>query len=135
MKKQITFAFIALFILTGLSSCQKDGGSEVVKGIVGQWKVSKIEKTVAGAAMETYTGLPADYVEFRRTQEDELYVNLNGINYVGTYVVLEGKLLNFTYNGKLRTSKITTLSDNMLEFTAKVDGEAIETTEKYYLTR
>lgn len=135
MKKQITFAITALFILTGLASCQKDGGNQVVKGIAGQWKVSKIETTVVGSPTVTYTGLAADYIEFRRTQEDELHVSLNSNTYAGTYVVLEGKLLNFTYNGKLRISKITSLLDNTLEFTSKIDGEAIETTEKYYLTR
>lgn len=135
MRKQITFAIITLLIITGLSSCQKDDGNGVVNAVVGQWKVSKIETTVAGTAAVTYTGVPSDSFEFRYNDENELVVNLKGINYVGSFVVLEGKLLNFTYAGKLRTSKITNLSDNTLEFTAKVDGETVETTEKYYLNR
>ncbi|WP_316818833.1 lipocalin family protein [Pedobacter nyackensis] len=135
MKKQITFAITALFILTGLVSCQKDDGNQVVKGLAGQWKVSKIETTVAGAATVTYTGIDTDYFEFRRNEEDELYISLNTNSYTGNYVALEGKLLNFTYNGKLRKAKITTLTDNNFEFSATVEGETVATTEKYYLTR
>lgn len=135
MKKQITFAITTLLILTGLSSCQKDGGNGTVNMVAGQWKVSKVETTVAGSTTVTYTGLAADYVEFRRNEENEAIVNLNGSNYIGTYVILEGKLLNIVYNGKLRKGKITNVSASNLDITATVDGATPETTEKYYLTR
>lgn len=134
MKKQITLAITTLLIITGLASCQKDGGNEVVNIVAGQWKVSKIETTTAGTTT-TYTGVTADYFEFRRNEENELVVNLNGANYLGTYVLLEGKLLNIVYQGKLRKGKITNISASNLEFTTTVDGEAVETTEKYYFTR
>lgn len=135
MKKQITLAITTLLIFTGLSSCQKDGGNETVNLVAGQWKVSKVETTVAGSTTVTYTGLAADYVEFRRNEENEAIVNLNGSNYIGTYVILEGKLLNIVYNGKLRKGKITNVSASNLDITATVDGATPETTEKYYLTR
>lgn len=133
MKKQITFAFATLLIIIGLASCQKDGGNEVVNAVAGQWKVAKIETTAAGAAPVVYTGLAADYFEFRRNEENEMVVNLNGANYLGTYVLLEGKLINIVYQGKLRTGKITNISATNLDFTATVEGG--QTTEKYYFTR
>lgn len=135
MKRQITFAITTLLMITGLASCQKDGGATVVNAVAGQWKVAKIETTISGTAPVIYTGKSSDYFEFRRNEENEMVVNLNSASALGTYVVLEGKLINIVYNGKLRRGKITNISDTNLDFTATVDGEAVETTEKYYFTR
>nr|WP_121270980.1 lipocalin family protein [Pedobacter schmidteae] len=135
MRKQITFA-ISLFILTaGITSCQKDKETSTKKDVAGKWQVVKIETTVAGAPVVTYTGVAADYFEFRNNEEDEVVVNYNGSNYIGTYVVMDNKLINLSYNGKLRTAQITTISASQLEFTANVEGATVKTTEKFYFKR
>lgn len=135
MKKQITFAVTLLFILTGATSCQKDSETSLKKDISGKWLVTKIETTVQGSAMETYTGVSSDYFEFRNNEEDEVVINLKANNYIGNYVVLDGQLLNITYGGKLHKANVTTISANKLEFSGTVEGSSPTITEKYYLTK
>lgn len=135
MRKQITYAITLLILTAGITSCQKDKETSTKKDIAGKWQVVKIETTVAGAPVVTYTGVAADYFEFRNNEEDEVVVNYNGNHYIGTYVVLENKAMNLSYNGKLRTAQITTFTATNLEFTANVEGAAVKTTEKFYFTR
>lgn len=131
MKTQIT---IALLLLTlGFVSCKKDEGTHV--DIVGKWQVTKVETTVAGTAAVTYTGVPADYFEFRRNEENEVVVNLNSVSSIGNYYVLINNGLKLSYNGKARSGEITTISENKLEFTVTVDGATPQTIEKYYFTK
>jgi hypothetical protein len=135
MKRQITFAVTLFLLFAGLTGCQKDEQTSNKKNITGKWLVAKIETTVAGSAMVSYTGISSDYFEFRNNEEDEVVVSINGSNYVGSYVVLEGEGLNISYGGKLYNAKINTLTANKLEFTADVKGETPAKTEKYYLTK
>lgn len=135
MRKQITFALTLLLIVIGIGACQKDEDTSNKKNMTGKWQVAKIETSVAGAELVTYTGISSDYLEFRNNEEDEVVVNLKGNNYIGTYAVLQGTGLNITYGGKLYTAQVTTLTANKLEFTANVEGATVKTTEKYYLTR
>ncbi|MBB5440016.1 hypothetical protein HDC92_003714 [Pedobacter sp. AK017] len=135
MRKQITFALTLLLIVTGISACQKDEDTSNKKNMTGKWQVAKIETSVAGAELVTYTGVSSDYLEFRNNEEDEVVVNLKGNNYIGTYAVLQGTGLNISYGGKLYTAQVNTLTANKLEFTANVEGATVKTTEKYYLTR
>ena len=131
MKKQITFAVIALFMIAGFSSCQKDEQTSLKKDIIGTWKVAKIETTVQGAATETYIGVASDTFEFRNNEQDEVIVNLKSQSFIGTFVVMEGNLLNLNYGGKLYTTTVTTVTGNKLEFSGTVDKSSI----KFYLTR
>lgn len=135
MKKQITFITTLLFILAGVTGCQKDEDTSAKKDIFGKWQVAKIETTILGSATVIYTGISSDYIEFRNNEQDEVLVSLNSNNYIGNYVVLENDGLNLSYNNKTRISKITTITDKKLEFTATVEGSTPQTTEKYYLTR
>jgi hypothetical protein len=135
MKKQITFAVTLLLIVVAAAGCQKDEETSLKKDLTGKWLVAKIETTIQGSATVTYTGVSSDYFEFRNNEEDEVVINLNASNYIGNYVVLDGDLLNVSYNGKLRTTKVTTISATKLEFSGTVEGSSPAVTEKYYLTR
>lgn len=135
MKKQITFLTALLFMLAVITGCQKDEETSLKKDIFGKWQVAKIETTISGSATVIYTGTQSDYIEFRNNEQDEALVSLNSNNYIGNYVVLENDGLNLSYNNKTRISRITTITNNKLEFTASVEGSIPQTTEKYYLTR
>lgn len=135
MKKQITFLTALLFILAGITGCQKDEDTSLKKDIFGKWQVAKIETTISGSATVIYTGTQSDYIEFRNNEQDEAIVSLNSNNYIGNYIVLDNDGLNLNYNNKTRISKITTITDKKLEFTATVEGSIPQTSEKYYLTR
>lgn len=135
MKKQLTFVLTLCLVIVGLSSCQKDEQTSNKKNMIGKWQIAKIETTVTGTPLVTYTGLAADYFEFRNNEEDEVVVSLKGNNHIGTYAVLEGTAFNLNYGGKLYTAQVNTLTNNKLEFTANVEGATVKTTEKYYLTR
>lgn len=135
MKKQITLITAVLFIIIGLVGCQKDEQTSLKKNIFGKWQVAKIETSVTGSATLIYTGAQSDYIEFRNNEQDEAIVSLNSNNYIGNYVVLENDGLNLHYNNKTRISKVTTISDKKLEFTATVEGSIPQSTEKYYLIR
>lgn len=135
MKKQITFLTALLIIFACVTGCQKDEETGLKKDIFGKWQVAKIETTISGSATIIYTGTQSDYIEFRNNEQDEALVSLNSNNYIGNYVVLENDGLNLHYNNKTRVSKITTITDKKLEFTATVEGSIPQTTEKYYLTR
>lgn len=131
MTKHMTI--VLLLIASAFVSCKKNEGTHV--DIVGKWKVSKIETTVAGAATVTYTGVAADSFEFRSNDGNEMVVNLNGASAIGSYYVLVNNALKFSYNGKMRNGSITTISESKLEFTGTVEGVTPQTTEKYYLTK
>ncbi|WEK18646.1 MAG: hypothetical protein P0Y49_17805 [Candidatus Pedobacter colombiensis] len=135
MKKQITFAIGLLLIFASLTSCKKNETATLKGKIVGRWQVAKIETTVSGLATVTYTGVAADYFDFRNNDANEVVVAFNGTTYTGIYYVLINDHLNITYNGKTRSAQVTTITANKLEFTASVDGASPQTTEKYYLTR
>ena len=135
MKKQITFIIALLFIFAGLTGCQKDENTSAKKDIFGKWQIAKIETTISGSVTVTYTGVSSDYIEFRNNEQDEAIVSFNSNNYIGNYVVLDNDGLNLSYNNKTRISKITTITDKKLEFTATVEGSTPQTTEKYYLIR
>jgi hypothetical protein len=135
MKKQITFITMLLFLLAGVTGCQKDEETSAKTDIFGKWQVAKIETTIAGAATVVYTGISSDYIEFRNNEQDEVILSLNSSNYIGNYVILDNDGLNLNYNNKTRVSKITTITDKKLEFTATVEGSTPQTTEKYYLIR
>ena len=135
MKKQITFITMLLFILATVTGCQKDEDTSVKKDIFGKWQIAKIETTISGSVTVTYTGVSSDYIEFRNNEQDEAIVSFNSNNYIGNYIVLENDGLNLSYNNKTRISKITTITDKKLEFTATVEGSTPQTTEKYYLIR
>ncbi len=135
MKKQITFITALLFILIGMVGCQKDDETKVKNEIFGKWRLSKIETTISGSAMITYTGSQSDYIEFRNNEQDEAIVSINSNSYIGNYVILENKRLNLKYDDKTLISDITTISDKTLEFTGTVEGSIPQRTEKYYLTK
>ena len=133
--KPLTMKYLCFLLLIGASftACKKEEGAHV--DIIGKWKVSKTETTVAGTATVTYTGVAADSFEFRSNDGNEMVVNLNGASSIGSYYVLDNNNLRFNYNGKTRVGTITTLSESKLEFTGTVEGTTPQTTEKYYLTK
>ncbi|MFA4869246.1 MAG: lipocalin family protein [Pedobacter sp.] len=131
MKTQITLAL--LLIVSAFTACKKEKGAHV--DIAGKWQVTKVETSVAGSATVTYTGKASDYFEFRRNDENEMVVSLDGINTIGTYYVLAGNDIKFNYSGKDRSGHITTINAQKLEFNGTVTGSSPVVTEKYYLTK
>ncbi|MNL32898.1 hypothetical protein D3C87_1547770 [compost metagenome] len=131
MKTQITLAL--LLIVSAFTACKKEKGAQV--DIAGKWQVTKVETSVAGSETETYTGKASDYFEFRRNEANEMIVSLNGVNTIGTYYVLVGDDIRFSYNNKDRSGHITTIAAGKLEFNGTIVGSSPVVTEKYYLTR
>lgn len=132
MKKQITIAL--LLIVSAFAACKKDEGPQV--DIAGTWKVAKFETQVGIIDPVVYIGTASDNIEFRRNEENEMVVNLEGVSSIGHYVILEHNGIRFSYKGENRVGQITKLTANELEITATVEtSAAAPKTEKYYLNR
>jgi hypothetical protein len=138
MKKQITLVAMVLLIIAGIGTgCKKETGAErsLKKKIEGKWQVAKVETTIEGAPMESYTGVAADFFEFRNDENDQVEVNIGTERTLGTYAVLVTANINLLLSGKLLNAEVNTITDNKFEFTATVNGASPKETRKYFLTR
>ncbi|MBB2151653.1 hypothetical protein [Pedobacter gandavensis] len=138
MKKQLTFATMLLFIIAGITTgCKKESGESrtLKKKIEGKWLVSKIESKVEGGETKVYTGLAADFIEFRNDENDQLDVNINGKRNLGSYAVLATDGLEISIPGEQLSCNVTTVNDSTLEFSATVELSKPQETRKYYLHR
>lgn len=138
MKKQLTLATLLLFVIAGIATgCKKETGEArpLKKKIEGKWQVAKVETTIDGTSPLTYTGVPADFFEFRSDENDQVEVNIGPDRTLGTYVVLASDDFNLSLSGKVFTCLVNTITDNKLEFTGTVNGSSPKETRKYSLTR
>lgn len=138
MKKQLTFAAILLFFMAGIATgCKKETGTDrpLKKKIEGKWQVSKVETTIEGTAMTTYTGIPADFFEFRSDDNDQVEVSIGAERTLGTYATLANDNLNLSLSGKILKIVVNTITDNKFEFTATIEGSSPKEVRKYYLSR
>ena len=137
MKKKLTFIAVFLLVIAGFSACKKDAvdGKPLKIRMIGKWQVTKIETTVGTGATTTYTGVAADYFDFRNNESDEVEVNLANNRNTGNYAVLINQSFNLNVSGELVFCTVTAVNDNLLEFTGTVDKASVTTTRKYYLKR
>ncbi|WGQ12264.1 hypothetical protein QG516_11515 [Pedobacter gandavensis] len=138
MKKQLTYAAILLFFMAGIATgCKKETGADrpLKKKIEGKWQVAKVETTIEGTAMTTYTGIPTDFFEFRTDDNDQVEVSIGAQRTLGTYATLANGDLTLSLSGKILKSAVNTITDNKFEFTATVEGSSPKEVRKYYLSR
>lgn len=135
MKRQITFLSLLFLVTTTLLSCKKDTESTKAR-IMGKWTVNKIIITgnTADAANGTFTyGKTSDYMDFKSSEDDQVELSLSGQRTIGTYVgTQENFNMSFPEEGASFCT-IATLTENLLQFTAKVDKTNI--VKVYYLSR
>ncbi|WP_316821700.1 hypothetical protein [Pedobacter gandavensis] len=138
MRKQLTFATMLLFILTGIAAgCKKESGESrsLKKKMEGKWQVSKIETTIDGTATKVYTGAAADFFEFRNDENDQVEVGIAGDRILGTYAVFATDDFSLSLSGKILNSTTNTITDNNFEFTATVQDANPKEVRKYFLRR
>jgi hypothetical protein len=138
MKKQITLVAMVLLIIAGIGAgCKKETGAErpLKTKIQGKWQLAKVETTIEGTPMTSYTGVAADFFEFRNDENDQVEVNIGTERTLGTYAVLVTPEINLLLSGKLLNAAVNTITDNKFEFTATVNGSSPKETRKYFLTR
>ncbi|PWS29804.1 hypothetical protein [Pedobacter paludis] len=135
MKKQITFLSLLFLVTTTLFSCKKDTESTKAR-IMGKWTVNKIIITgnTADAANGTFTyGKTSDYMDFKSNEDDQVELSLSGQRTIGTYVGTQDSFnIAFPEEGASYCT-INSLTENILQFTAKVDKTNI--VKVYYLSR
>ncbi|PWS26260.1 hypothetical protein DHW03_15835 [Pedobacter yonginense] len=135
MKRQITFLSLLFLVTTAFLSCKKDTESTKAR-IMGKWSVNKIVITgnTSDAANGTFTyGKTTDYMDFKSNEDDQVELGLSGQRTIGTY---EGTIDSFNMAFPEEGSSyctINTLTENVLQFTAKVDKTNI--VKVYYLSR
>lgn len=138
MKKQITLVAMVLLIIAGIGTgCKKETGAErpLKTKIQGKWQVAKVETTIEGTQMTSYTGVAADFFEFRNDENDQVEVNIGTERTLGNYAVLVTPEINLLLSGKLLNAAVNTITDNKFEFTATVNGSSPKEIRKYFLTR
>lgn len=138
MKKQLTSITLLLLIIGGITAgCKKETGAArpLKKKIEGKWQVAKIETTIAGSATVTYTGVAADFFEFKNDDNDQVDVNIGPDRTLGNYVALANDDFNLSLSGKVFNCVVNTINDNKFEFTGTINGSDPKETRKYYLTR
>ncbi|WP_316840552.1 lipocalin family protein [Pedobacter gandavensis] len=138
MKKQLTLLTMLFLVIAGITAgCKKETGAArpLKKKIEGKWQVTKIETSIGGVASAPYTGLPADYFEFRNNENDQVEVEINGLRTLGTYATLANDDLNLSLSGKVFNCVVNTITDNSFEFTATQQESNPKEVKKYYLRR
>jgi hypothetical protein len=137
MKKQLTVISLLLLLITGISACKKDAvdGKSLKTRMIGKWHVKKIETTVGSAATTIYTGVDADYIDFRNNDNDEVEVNIAGNRLSGNYAVLINQTFNLNVSGEVTFCTVTNVNDNLLEFSGTISKSSGNTSKKYELYR
>lgn len=138
MKKQITLVAMFLIMIAGIvTGCKKETGANapLKTKIVGRWQIAKVEATVSGTSVPTYTGVAGDFFEFRNDENDQMEFNYGKERALGNYVVFGLDNINLSFSGKLFNCVINTLTDNKLEFTATSNGVTPAETRKFFLTK
>ena len=97
--------------------------------------MAKVETTIEGTQMTSYTGVAADFFEFRNDENDQVEVNIGTERTLGNYAVLVTPEINLLLSGKLLNAAVSTITDNKFEFTATVNGSSPKEIRKYFLTR
>ncbi|MBE9602622.1 hypothetical protein [Pedobacter sp. MC2016-24] len=137
MKKQLTLVSLLFLIICGITACKKDSvdGKSLKSRMIGKWKVKKIETTVGSTPTTTYTGVDADYLDFRNNDNDELEVNLAGNRLSGNYAVLINQTFNLNISGEVTFCTVSNVNDNLLEFSGTISKSTGNTSKKYELYR
>ena len=138
MKKQVLLAGIVLLVITSFASCKKEFEKNTLRGkIAGKWAVNKIEVATAGGTTVTTNYTANDYIDFKDTESDDFEWSLGTDNrQIGAWTTLsDGISLYLDFSNKDLDCKVTSITDNKLQFTGTVVGSTPKVTETYYLSR
>lgn len=142
MKTKLLALTAFLLVIAFIPGCKKEDSDTLKAKMTGRWQVSKVERkvyeadgtTVASTTSVPYT--PADYMDFKNNENDELELNLgSGNRIVGNYIVLLGNDFNISLSDKLLYCNTEVLDDNTFQFTGTVDKSSPKVTETYFLQR
>ena len=142
MKTKLLALTAFLLVIAFIPGCKKEDSDTFKAKMIGRWQVSKVERTVYradGTTVESTTTqeyTPADYMDFKNNENDELELNLgSGNRFVGNYIVLLGNEFNISLSDRLLYCKTGTMDDNTFQFTGTVDKSSPKVTETYFLKR
>ncbi|MGN7988331.1 hypothetical protein ACTJKC_13370 [Pedobacter sp. 22226] len=135
MKKQITILSLLMLFTSILISCKKDETSLKAQ-MMGRWTLNRIVTT--GYTDDKLNGdvnygKTTDYIDYKSNNDDQVELSLSGNRTIGTYVIIYSDQFSMDINDGLNYCKINSISQNKLQFTAKVDKTNV--TKVYYLTR
>lgn len=142
MNRQITIFSLFFFIASTLISCKKDTTSLKAQ-MMGKWTLNKIvtsgytaEETLKDPKKMNGTvnyGTSSDYIDFKSNNDDQVELSLSGNRTIGTYVIIYSDQFSMDINDGLNYCKVTSITANKLEFTAKIDKTNV--TKVYSLSR
>lgn len=104
--------------------------------MMGRWTLNRIVTT--GYTDDKLNGdvnygKTTDYIDYKSNNDDQVELSLSGNRTIGTYVIIYSDQFSMDINDGLNYCKINSISQNKLQFTAKIDKTNV--TKVYYLTR
>lgn len=126
--------FLTGAVVLTFTSCKKNDEPSTNERVMGKWKIDNTKlNSVNGSsvAVTTYTGVAADYVEFRA--DNKVYSSVNGGLDTTNYTVANNQItLNKNTPGSVpQTYDIKTLTSAVLELYAKNVVSATEYAELF----
>lgn len=137
MKKRLLFIGTIVLFVAIFTACKKetDATKPLRSKILGKWQVTKIDVTTAGSATITTNYAASDYMDFKDNSNDDFELGLGTNRQVGRYASSIDNSLYLDFSAKDVDCKVTTVTDNQLQFTGTVVGSNPKITETYYLSR
>ncbi|HKG04935.1 MAG TPA: hypothetical protein VKB19_00670 [Pedobacter sp.] len=126
MNKHLLFAASLLIFLAGFTACKKATINELKVQIAGKWNITNIQPSPALPPV-----LPGDYYDFEDGEDDGVEIKRSGQTQKGHYTIVVNKGINIVVGGKTYFCQVTTVNEDVLEFTSTEGNE----TETVYLKR
>lgn len=133
MKKQHLFLGALSMLLFMLVSCKKEPSANIKSDMFGVWKVTKIETKVGSEPVSTVNYTVNDYIDFKKNNDDQVEMHLDGSTKVGSFLVLINSQFTMQFAATHETCNILKLTEKNFEFSSKLEGSNI--TKTYYLYR
>jgi len=140
MKKQVVLLGAILIAMITFSSCKKqdEATKPLSEKLFGKWTVEKIATTTeteTGPRTVTQNYQSSDYMDFRKSENNDVEVRLGTNTSLGTFTTTVDQTLYLTISGKSLVCKMDEISNNKAQFTGTVTGSNPKVVETYYLYR
>ncbi|WP_343535056.1 hypothetical protein [Pedobacter sp.] len=140
MKKQVVLLGAILIALVTFGSCKKqdEATKPLSEKLFGKWMVEKIvttTETETGPKSVTQNYQSSDYMDFRKSENNDVEVKLGANTSLGTFVTTVDQTLNLTISGKSLVCRMDEITNSKAQFTGTVTGSNPKVTETYYLYR
>ncbi len=140
MRKQVVLLGAILIAMVTFSSCKKqdEATKPLSEKLFGRWSVEKVVTTTqtgTGPQSTTQNYQSSDYMDFRKSENNDVEVKLGANTSLGTFTTTVDQTLYLTLSGKSLVCQMDQITDSKAQFTGTVTGSNPKVTETYYLYR